>query len=74
MEYALELHGLCKQYPGFTLGPLDLTLPMGLHPGGLLGRTARGKAPPSRRPWGWSGRTEAPSACWEKTQNRTGRS
>ena len=74
MEYALELHGLCKQYPGFTLGPLDLTLPMGSILGFIGGERRGGKAPPSRRPWGWSGRTEAPSACWEKTQNRTGRS
>ena len=73
MEYALELHGLCKLYPGFTLGPLDLTLPMGSILG-FIGENGAGKAPPSRRPWGWSGRTEALSACWEKTRNRTDRS
>ena len=26
---ALELHGVQKTYPGFTLGPIDLTLPGG---------------------------------------------
>ena len=43
MEYALELHGLCKQYPGFTLGPLDLTLPMGSILG-CIGENGAGKS------------------------------
>ena len=43
MEYALELHGLCKQYPGFTLGPLDLTLPMGSILG-FIGENGAGKS------------------------------
>ena len=29
MTNAIELHGLTKEYPGFRLGSLDLTLPSG---------------------------------------------
>ena len=39
---ALELRGLQKNYDGFTLGPLDLTLPMGAILG-LIGENGAGK-------------------------------
>ena len=40
---ALELHGLKKSYPDFTLGPLDLTLPGGTVCG-LIGENGAGKS------------------------------
>lgn len=43
---ALELQGLTKHYKGFTLGPLDLTLPGGTICG-LIGETGRVRALPS---------------------------
>ena len=46
MTNAIELHGLTKEYPGFRLGSLDLTLPSGSIMG-LVGETAREKVPPS---------------------------
>ena len=43
---ALEFRGLVKRHPGFTLGPLDLTVPRGASTGSSA-RTARARAPPS---------------------------
>ncbi len=40
---ALELHGVQKTYPGFTLGPIDLTLPGGTVCG-LIGENGAGKS------------------------------
>ena len=40
---ALEIHSLTKTYPGFTLGPLDLTLPSGCILG-LIGENGAGKS------------------------------
>ena len=40
---ALELHGLEKRYPNFTLGPLDLTVPGGTICG-LIGENGAGKS------------------------------
>ena len=40
---ALEIHSLTKSYPGFTLGPLDLTLPSGCILG-LIGENGAGKS------------------------------
>ena len=40
---ALELHDLKKNYPGFVLGPLDLTLPGGTVCG-LIGENGAGKS------------------------------
>lgn len=40
---ALELHGLEKHYPDFTLGPIDLTLPGGTVCG-LIGENGAGKS------------------------------
>ena len=40
---ALEIKGLCKQYPGFSLEPLDLTLPQGCIMG-LVGENGAGKS------------------------------
>ena len=40
---ALELHGLKKSYPDFTLGPIDLTLPGGTVCG-LIGENGAGKS------------------------------
>ena len=40
---ALELQGLTKHYKGFTLGPLDLTLPGGTICG-LIGENGAGKS------------------------------
>ena len=40
---ALELHDLKKSYPGFVLGPLDLTLPGGTVCG-LIGENGAGKS------------------------------
>ena len=40
---ALELHGLEKHYPDFTLGPLDLTVPGGTICG-LIGENGAGKS------------------------------
>lgn len=40
---ALELHGVCKHYPDFTLGPLDLTVPGGTVCG-LIGENGAGKS------------------------------
>ena len=42
MTNAIELHGLTKEYPGFRLGSLDLTLPSGSIMG-LVGGKRRGK-------------------------------
>ena len=39
----LELHGLTKSYPGFTLGPIDLELPGGTVCG-LIGENGAGKS------------------------------
>ena len=39
----LELHGLTKTYPGFTLGPIDLELPGGTVCG-LIGENGAGKS------------------------------
>ncbi len=39
----LELHGLKKEYPGFTLGPIDLELPGGMVCG-LIGENGAGKS------------------------------
>lgn len=41
-ENALEIRGLTKAFPGFTLGPLDLTLPSGCILG-LIGENGAGK-------------------------------
>ena len=40
---ALELHGVEKHYPDFTLGPIDLTLPGGTVCG-LIGENGAGKS------------------------------
>lgn len=40
---AIEIHGLTKRYEGFTLGPLDLTLPAGCVMG-LVGENGAGKS------------------------------
>ena len=40
---ALELHGVQKTYPGFTLGPIDLELPGGTVCG-LIGENGAGKS------------------------------
>ena len=40
---ALEIHSFTKSYPGFTLGPLDLTLPSGCILG-LIGENGAGKS------------------------------
>lgn len=40
---AIEIHNLTKTYPGFTLGPLDLTLPSGCILG-LVGENGAGKS------------------------------
>ena len=40
---ALELHGVQKTYPDFTLGPIDLTLPGGTVCG-LIGENGAGKS------------------------------
>ena len=40
---ALELHGLEKHYPDFTLGPIDLELPGGTVCG-LIGENGAGKS------------------------------
>ena len=40
---ALVIKGLCKQYPGFSLEPLDLTLPQGCIMG-LVGENGAGKS------------------------------
>ena len=40
---ALEIRGLTKAFPGFTLGPLDLTLPAGCILG-LIGENGAGKS------------------------------
>ncbi len=42
-ENALEIRGLTKAFPGFTLGPLDLTLPSGCILG-LIGENGAGKS------------------------------
>ena len=42
---ALELHGVQKTYPDFTLGPIDLTLPGGTVCGSSA-RTVRARARP----------------------------
>ena len=43
MTNAIELHGLTKEYPGFRLGSLDLTLPSGSIMG-LVGENGAGKS------------------------------
>ena len=43
MTNSIEIKGLCKEYPGFTLGPVDLTLPGGAILG-LIGENGAGKA------------------------------
>ncbi len=43
MTNAIEIHGLVKAYPGFTLGPVDLTLPGGCILG-LIGENGAGKS------------------------------
>lgn len=43
MTNAIELHGLTKEYPGFRLGNLDLTLPSGSIMG-LVGENGAGKS------------------------------
>ena len=43
---ALEIRGLTKHFADFTLDDLNLTLPGGCILG-LIGKTARAKAPPS---------------------------
>ena len=40
---AIEIRGLVKQYPGFTLGPVDLTVPRGAIYG-LIGPNGAGKS------------------------------
>ena len=42
MTNSIEIKGLCKEYPGFTLGPVDLTLPGGAILG-LIGENGAGK-------------------------------
>ena len=42
MTNAIEIHGLVKNYPAFTLGPLDLTVPRGAIYG-LIGPNGAGK-------------------------------
>lgn len=42
-QNALELRGLTKSFPGFTLGPIDLTLPAGCILG-LIGENGAGKS------------------------------
>ena len=39
MEYALEIRGLCKQYDGFALRDVDITLPRG----SVIGENGAGK-------------------------------
>ena len=43
MNYAIEIKGLTKSFPGFTLGPLDLTVPGGSILG-LIGENGAGKS------------------------------
>src|SRR5208283_626969 len=42
MTNAIEIRGLVKNYPGFTLGPVDLTVPRGAIYG-LIGPNGAGK-------------------------------
>jgi ABC-2 type transport system ATP-binding protein len=42
MEYALEVNGLRKEYPGFTLRDVSFALPRG-HIMGLIGPNGAGK-------------------------------
>src|SRR4051812_23503939 len=42
MTNAIEIRGLIKTYPAFTLGPLDLTVPLGAIYG-LIGPNGAGK-------------------------------
>ena len=42
MEHLIEARGLCKRWPRFTLGPLDLTVPAGSIVG-LVGENGAGK-------------------------------
>lgn len=46
---ALELHGVQKTYPDFTLGPIDLTLPGGTVCG-LIGENGAGKSTTLKHP------------------------
>ena len=43
MTNAIQLRGLCKTFPGFALGPLDLTVPRGAIYG-LIGPNGSGKS------------------------------
>ena len=42
MSNAIEIRGLVKRYPAFTLGPLDITVPLGAIYG-LIGPNGAGK-------------------------------
>lgn len=64
---ALELHGVQKTYPDFTLGPIDLTLPGGTVCG-LIGENGAGKSTTLKLILGiLPPESGAPSGCWGKT-------
>ena len=46
MTNCIEIKGLCKSYPDFSLQNIDLTLPGGTIMG-LIGETGQEKPPPS---------------------------
>ena len=43
----IEINGLVKKYPGFTLGPLNLEVPQGAIVG-FVGENGAGKSPTLR--------------------------
>ena len=45
MEYAIQVHGLCKNYKDFSLQNVTLNVPTGSIVG-FVGKTARAKPPP----------------------------
>ena len=65
---ALEIRGLKKSFKTFTLGPVDLTVPMGAIYG-FVGPNGSGKTTTIDMIFGLGERTEAPSASSAWTTN-----
>jgi len=62
MNNAIEIRGLVKAYPGFQLGPLDLTVPRGAIYG-LIGPNGAGKTTAIDMIFGMGSNDAGRSAC-----------
>ena len=67
MNNALEITGLTKRYPGFTLDHLSFSLPEGCIMG-LIGENGAGKTTALKLMLGWYIPTREARACWAAPQ------